>query len=457
MVAKLDSVSLSNDTVKRRIKEMSIDIANQVTAGIRASKFGFAIAVDESTDITSCCQLLVYARYTQNNNMKTELLISKELPGTTKGKDVFNLLDEFFTENNLDWGKLVGCTTDGAPSMLGRKSGFQAYVKDKSPKVTLVHCFIHRFALCAKVMPPELLAYLNRIIKLVNFVKASALNTRLFARLCEDLGSDHKCLLYHTEVRWLSRGNMTRRVFELRNELLVFCRQKNSNFKNDFENEEFISRLAYMSDIFETLNNITLFFEGPNSSISDFISKLEAFIRKLDIWMKNMENKQYGMFRLLTSLQRQPNDKLCQEIRCHLELLRTELIHYFPDIARYAYITNPFPINPSLLPVGTGEQEDIIEIQCDETAKTIHKESSPINFWLSMASTYKILARNAVPQLLVFPSTWECEQGFSSMMSIKAKSRNRLDTPGHDLRCAVSSVAPRIEQLVEKKQLQPSH
>ena len=32
--------------------------------------------------------------------MKTELLISKELPGTTKGKDIFNLLDEFFTENN---------------------------------------------------------------------------------------------------------------------------------------------------------------------------------------------------------------------------------------------------------------------------------------------------------------------------------------------------------------------
>ena len=27
-----------------------------------------------------------------------------------------------------------------------------------SPKATFVHCFIHRFALCAKVMPPELLS-----------------------------------------------------------------------------------------------------------------------------------------------------------------------------------------------------------------------------------------------------------------------------------------------------------
>jgi len=36
VVAKLDSVSLSNDTVKRRIREMSVDIADQVTERIRS-------------------------------------------------------------------------------------------------------------------------------------------------------------------------------------------------------------------------------------------------------------------------------------------------------------------------------------------------------------------------------------------------------------------------------------
>ncbi|KAF2344410.1 hypothetical protein FHG87_024834, partial [Trinorchestia longiramus] len=55
------------------------------------------------------------------------------------------------------------------------------------------------------------------------------------------------------------------------------------------------------------------------------------------------------------------------------------------------------------------------------------------------------------------PSTWECEQGFSAFMTIKSKSRNRLDAPEHDFRCAVSKVMPRIDQLVEKKQIQPSH
>ena len=36
------------------------------------------------------------------------------------------------------------------------------------------------------------------------------------------------------------------------------------------------------------------------------------------------------------------------------------------------------------------------------------------------------------------------------LMSIKSKIRNRLATPGHNFRCAVSKAIPPIDQLVEK-------
>ena len=52
---KLNSVSLSNDAVKRRIHDMSDDISDQVTTAVRASKYGFAMQLDESTDVTNCC------------------------------------------------------------------------------------------------------------------------------------------------------------------------------------------------------------------------------------------------------------------------------------------------------------------------------------------------------------------------------------------------------------------
>ena len=65
--------------------------------------------------------------------------------------------------------------------MLGRKSGLTAYVKTVSSNATIVHCFIHRFALCAKALLEKMLLRLKRVIKLANFVKTSAVNTRLFS------------------------------------------------------------------------------------------------------------------------------------------------------------------------------------------------------------------------------------------------------------------------------------
>ena len=163
------------------------------------------------------------------------------------------------------------------------------------------------------------------------------------------------------------------------------------------------------------------------------------------------------MFKNLIFAQKIPDGGISNEIIDHLSQLKTELLNYFPDVACCAYSINSFFIDPADVTVGTGEQEELIDIQTDETAKIKHKECCPINFWLSMASSYPNLARVAVSRLLIFPSTWECEQGFSALLTFKSKSGNRLGTPEHDFRCAVSEIIPHIDQLVEKKQLHPLH
>ena len=317
--------------------------------------------------------MLVYALFIQNSNVKTELRLSQELAATKKVKDVFNVLADLFKKNELDWSMLAGCTTVGAPAMLGQKSEFQVYVKNVAANATFVHCFINRFALCAKVLPSELMSCLNKIIKIVNVIKTSALNSRLFARFCEDVCSKHKCIFSHPEVRCFSRENMTRMAFELRYELFTFFREKNHEFKEDLENDEFISRLTYLSDIFQALNLINLSFQGSSSNIAVFISKLEAFIRELDVWTKKVKSKQFGMFRLLTTLSVEPNNKLSQEIEDHLKLLQTD---YFPDTVSCTYAVNQFCTDPALLLVGTGEQEENIDIQVDDTAQQSKAEET---------------------------------------------------------------------------------
>ena len=67
---------------------------------------------------------------------------------------------------------------------------------------------------------------LSEVIRVVNFIKASALNNRLFDQLCTDMGAEHTHLLFHTEVRWLSKGRVLTRFYELRHEIHAFLIQK---------------------------------------------------------------------------------------------------------------------------------------------------------------------------------------------------------------------------------------
>ena len=65
-----------------------------------------------------------------------------------------------------------------------------------SPDATWVHCSIHWEALAAKGMPDSLKDVLDTTVKMVNFVKARPLNSRVFSALCNDMGSENNWIRY---------------------------------------------------------------------------------------------------------------------------------------------------------------------------------------------------------------------------------------------------------------------
>ena len=73
-----------------------------------------------------------------------------------------------------------------------------------------------------------------------------------------------------------------------------------------------------------------------------------------------------------------------------------------------------------------------------------------------MSQHFPRVAAMAVIGLLMFPSTYLCEQGFSALLYIRNRYRARLCVePG--LRVYLSNTEPRIDELVIAKQTQPSH
>jgi len=81
------------------------------------------------------------------------------------------MVNAFFKQHSLKWENLRGCTTDGAPAMLRRRSGFRARVTEVTPRVRCLHCMIHRFTLSCNVLLAELFNVLSLVIKMVNHVK----------------------------------------------------------------------------------------------------------------------------------------------------------------------------------------------------------------------------------------------------------------------------------------------
>uniref|UniRef100_A0AAQ4RQI6 DUF4371 domain-containing protein n=1 Tax=Gasterosteus aculeatus aculeatus TaxID=481459 RepID=A0AAQ4RQI6_GASAC len=216
---KLSQIPPSNDTISDRIEDMSKDILAQVVADLISSPAKFSLQLDETTDVYNLSQLAVFVRYVKDDVIKEYFLFCKPLTTTTKAADVKKLVDDFFKDNNLSWDMVSAVCSDGAPVMLGRKSGFGALVKADAPHIIVTHCILHRHALATKTLPPKLAEVLKIVVECVNYVRNSALRHRIFSELCKEMGSEFEVLLYHSNVRWLSRGQVLNRPFAVRVEL----------------------------------------------------------------------------------------------------------------------------------------------------------------------------------------------------------------------------------------------
>ena len=156
---EMRKISLSNNSMCRRIFEISEDQREELILRSKESP-KFAMQLDESTDITKMAHLLAYV------SVHEDLLFCQPLHGLTTGIDIFQTVDDFFQEVGLLWTDCVGVCTDGAAAMTGHTAGFHARVRSASDTpITFIHCMIHREALVAKKISPDLNAVVQDAVK----------------------------------------------------------------------------------------------------------------------------------------------------------------------------------------------------------------------------------------------------------------------------------------------------
>ncbi|XP_026481537.1 protein FAM200A-like [Ctenocephalides felis] len=181
-----------------------------------------------------------------------------------------------------------------------------------------------------KYLEPTLEAVMHDVIK------GHALNTRLFRELCQDGEAEYTDLLYHTEVRWLSRGNVLNRVWTLKNEVEMFLVSQKNILAEHFNNSSWIAYLAYLADIFESINILNKELQGKHCNIISAREILSAFGLKLEYWKQKVEENKIASFpRLALFLENSENITLVDikdTIVRHLIKLRER---FFPDNTRH--------------------------------------------------------------------------------------------------------------------------
>ncbi|KAI6655798.1 General transcription factor II-I repeat domain-containing protein 2-like [Oopsacas minuta] len=183
--------------------------------------------------------------------------------GRTRGIDIFEEFLKIVSENNIPALKLSGISTDGAPSMLGTGTGFKGQVLRWLTEISWCHCIIHQEALCAKTLGLE--NVMKLIVDVVNFIRSKGVNHRELKEFLKDLDSDYGDVLYFTSVRWLSRGVVLERVWELRDEISSLLASKDKKVP-EFEDTNWISDFAFLVDMTTQLNILNSTLQGKNKN-----------------------------------------------------------------------------------------------------------------------------------------------------------------------------------------------
>ncbi|XP_057183089.1 general transcription factor II-I repeat domain-containing protein 2-like [Triplophysa rosa] len=458
----LNAVSLSASTVTRRIEEMGDNVYAQLQEKVKEFEF-FALALDESNDVQDTAQLLIFLRGVNSNfEVSEELAALQSLKGTTTGEDIFGKVCQTMGELGLDWSKLASITTDGAPCMVGASRGLIGRMNKEMEERGLtpllqVHCLIHQQALCCKVLKWE--SVMKVVVSCINFIRANGLKHRQFQAFLAELESAHGDVLYHTEVRWLSRGRVLRRFYELLPEINTFLLTKGKTVP-ELIDAEWKWDLAFLTDVTEMLNGLNLQLQGKGKLICDMIcdmySHIKAFEVKIALLVGQVQKQDFTHLPVTKSLSAEkpvapfPAEKSVEA----LEKLKAEFDVRFRELHVHAkeirLFQNPFAANIDKAP--PSYQFELAELQNCDILKDTFKPNGLIEFYASLPNeTYPNIKRQAMKMSTLFGSMMK------SPMKTTKGSRLTDEHLHQSLRLAVTGMEPDIGLLTSQKQAHSSH
>uniref|UniRef100_A0A8C7WUB4 Zinc finger BED domain-containing protein 5 n=1 Tax=Oryzias sinensis TaxID=183150 RepID=A0A8C7WUB4_9TELE len=260
------------------------------------------------------------------------------------------------------------------------------------------------------------------VITTVNYIKTRPVKARIFS-------AQLFAVLFHSESRWLSRGKVLSRVFELQDEIRIFLEEENE-LAHKFNNNKFLMKLLYLSDMFQKLNELNLQMQGSNTHLPHLADKITSFTRKLEMWEQRVTEGNIDLFENLKSFiaVNKLQNTVIPCMKAHISALQKYFQKYFPvqDPTQYDWIRDPFSATPPA-EFSTTKNEQFIDVTSDSTMRLEFQSKTLAAFWIGVEKDFPLLGKRALATLLPFATSYLCEIGFNAVASIKTQHRSKLD------------------------------
>ena len=125
------------------------------------------------------------------------------------------------------------------------------------------------------------------VVSVVNYLRAHALKHKTFRAFLKKVDAECKNLVYHTEVRWMSRGRVQQRFVALKEEVLQFYKTVPKKFE-ELESESWNHDFLYLCDITDHLNDLNLQLQRKDLLIFQLVGAVKAFKMKLRLFRSQL-------------------------------------------------------------------------------------------------------------------------------------------------------------------------
>jgi hypothetical protein len=154
-------------------------------------------------------------------------------------------------------------------------------------------------------------------------------------------------------------------------------------------------------------------------------------------------------------------DSITTEIPGHLNASKKNCHCYFLEEMRNCqqqnWIANPYQ-GDMTTGISTEAGQELIDLSEDTSLKRDFNRRKLTQFWLSVQQTCPTLSTEAMKVLLPFSSSYICEVGFSAMVGMKTKFRNKLQS-WNSLRLKITRIVTDANAVINsnRKQAHQSH